>query len=526
MLNKEQTIENKPGLRDYWQIFLRRKWLLILPVVIITAIAIPGSFLLPPLYQASTTLVTDINRGSYLLSFNTPRGDELSTIRYKIESRKYMKQVADKVGISEYLKSIGKPYSTDDVIRYLRSIVSMRSLGAGILEISVLHPKPDVAKIIADAVASNYVNETMVWRQNTAAESMSFIGQELENYKKKLQDSETALISAQQIRAPEILSGDSSSWISEVAKLRANLVEVEMDLQEANSELQYARKLTTDGVSEDYFSSTFVDPEITDLEAKLSGLQEQYKKLSERYTDQYPQVRAVKDSIIETQNALNKARAKFNTQQRNAPARIQYWSDRIRSLESRKIFINNKTKEYDQKLQQLPQRQMEIAILQREKEANESVYSMLLNRVNDSALMESAETKSMGRIAEVLDPAMEPYKPIKPNKKKIAVLALAMGIMIGGGATFLLEYFDRSFHSVDEVVSYLSIPVIATIPKLATYEGEYRKKRAKILKIIAITLASLIVLLIIADIASIQFLTRDSFFLSIVRRVLNLLRKT
>ena len=47
---------------------------------------------------------------------------------------------------------------------------------------------------------------------------------------------------------------------------------------------------------------------------------------------------------------------------------------------------------------------------------------------------------------------------IKPNKKKIAAMAIALGLMLGGGVAFLLEYFNHSFYSVDEVKEYLSLP--------------------------------------------------------------------
>ena len=52
---------------------------------------------------------------------------------------------------------------------------------------------------------------------------------------------------------------------------------------------------------------------------------------------------------------------------------------------------------------------------------------------------------------------MLPERPVSPNKKKILFLAVAMGVFIGCGATFLLEYFDRSFRSVDEVVDDFGI---------------------------------------------------------------------
>lgn len=109
-----------------------------------------------------------------------------------------MKEVADKVGITEYLRSVGKPAEIDDEIRYLRNIVKLKALSNMIIEISVQHPKPDMAKNIADTVARNYVDRTLKCRQESATDTTSFINQELEVYRTKLHDAETALVKAQE----------------------------------------------------------------------------------------------------------------------------------------------------------------------------------------------------------------------------------------------------------------------------------------------------------------------------------------
>ena len=517
-------------MRDYWQIFLRRKWLIILPVIAIVSIAVPGSFFLTPVYQASTTLISqEMARGSVLqgvANIPVPRGEEMNTVRYKIESRQYMKEVADKVGIEGYLQSIGRPSAIDDVVRYLRKIITLRGRSSKIIEIVVMHQNPTMAKNIADTIANTYVEKTLKWRQDTTIASTSFINQELLVYRQRLREAEEALVTAQEKGVLDSLSNEDNSLIIALAKLRADLVEVELDLQEANSESQNARRLTAGNVTESYSASQvfYTDPEITMLQAKLAGLQTQYVQLSMKYTDDYPQVRMLKGDIIKTQTELDQAKAKFSTRQQDIAVRLQYWDDRVRALNMKRMALTDKISEYNRTLQRLPQRQLELARLQREKAAAESTYSMLLARLNESELLRSSELQNMGRVAEILDPAIVPDRPVKPNKKKIAVLAIAMGMMIGCGSAFLLEYFDRSFRSVDEITNYLGIPVLAAIPKLATFESELRDRRRRLLIIVCIAFVSLMVLILAADIVSAKFFARDSFFVNIARSGLDLLR--
>ena len=104
-------------------------------------------------------------------------------------------------------------------------------------------------------------------------------------------------------------------------------------------------------------------------------------------------------------------------------------------------------------------------------------------------------------------------------------LAAAFGMALGFGLTYLLEYFDRSFRSVDDLVDLLGVKVLAAIPRMTTYESERRDRRLKYVRIICIASASLLVLIMFADIMSTKILTRDSFFISTARSVVHSLRE-
>ncbi|MCK4419077.1 hypothetical protein KAV79_04660, partial [Candidatus Aerophobetes bacterium] len=44
------------SLQDYWRVISKRKWIVILTVVVLTASAVTFSFIQAPIYEASTTL--------------------------------------------------------------------------------------------------------------------------------------------------------------------------------------------------------------------------------------------------------------------------------------------------------------------------------------------------------------------------------------------------------------------------------------------------------------------------------------
>ena len=65
----------------------------------------------------------------------------------------------------------------------------------------------------------------------------------------------------------------------------------------------------------------------------------------------------------------------------------------------------------------------------------------------------------------IMDYAKTPEAPIKPHKRRNAMLGLLIGLLLGGGLAFLLEYLDTSVRTIEDVKKYLSWPVLGIIPR-------------------------------------------------------------
>jgi capsular polysaccharide biosynthesis protein len=65
---------------------------------------------------------------------------------------------------------------------------------------------------------------------------------------------------------------------------------------------------------------------------------------------------------------------------------------------------------------------------------------------------------------QVIDKAQLPTEPVKPNKKLNMAIALLLGLMLGGGIIFLIEYLDNTVKTPEDVKKVLDLPVIGVIP--------------------------------------------------------------
>jgi len=189
-------------LRDLWKIFRRRMWVIILPFVAVVTVAIPGSFLLTPEYQAEVTLISqDVDEGSVLeglVSMRLSPQERIQMVVQRIQSRKYMNQVAQKTNIVEYLRRKRRgPVLEQHVIKYLKDIVSVKRRAGDIIEISAVHEEPNMAMNIANAVANVYVDNTLLSRQEAVSGSLSFIDKQLAEFQRRLSQAEQDLLDEQ-----------------------------------------------------------------------------------------------------------------------------------------------------------------------------------------------------------------------------------------------------------------------------------------------------------------------------------------
>ncbi|MHB8926878.1 MAG: YveK family protein [Bacillota bacterium] len=79
---------------------------------------------------------------------------------------------------------------------------------------------------------------------------------------------------------------------------------------------------------------------------------------------------------------------------------------------------------------------------------------------------------------QVVDPAIEPTAPVKPRPKLNMAVAGVLGIMVGVGLAFVLEYLDNTVKSPEDVRRYLDLPVLGTIPVIDLRQEAKMARRA------------------------------------------------
>ena len=65
----------------------------------------------------------------------------------------------------------------------------------------------------------------------------------------------------------------------------------------------------------------------------------------------------------------------------------------------------------------------------------------------------------------VVEPAKLPLEPFKPDRRKIALMGVFLGLIVGVGAAVIAELLDNSLKKIEEVEEYIGLPVLGITPK-------------------------------------------------------------
>ena len=97
------------------------------------------------------------------------------------------------------------------------------------------------------------------------------------------------------------------------------------------------------------------------------------------------------------------------------------------------------------------------------KDNNPKIAEAVIEEIADEFIKTSKELVPNGNI-QIIESVELPENPVSPNKQMNIVIAFLLGLMVGVGLAFLLEFLDNTFKSKDQLERELDIPVIGVIP--------------------------------------------------------------
>ena len=465
--------EKELELRDIIKILKKWQKLIVnifLGFVLITLVV---SFLIPKTYESEVNLRVKQQKGlaSSLLAdlpTGSPGGTKqlMSTYAEILKSRTVIEEVIKQTQTDKE----AAPLYED----FIKSIATMPVKDTEILNVKVQAKSPEEAQKIADALVDTFLKRLTGLVRAEQSVVKEFIGKRLQESKKELEQAEGVLQEYKQnekIIAPE---DETRALVDKLATVDKMLADNKVSLAAAQARISSSKQqlgAQKAGFIGDNALTAQYKGKLADLEVQLVGL-------SQNYTDKHPKVVATKAAIKETKSLLNQeitrvvqaeAMSANPIHQGLLQSKLQAEAE-ISIAQARQKALNTIVQDSQQDINKLPAKEQGLVKVMRDAAVARDIYIMLAKRYEEARISEVMEPTDV----QVVDMATLPEKAIKPKKLLNVLIAAILGLMVGVGAAFALEFMNKTIQNPDDVEEYLDLPVLGSIPN---FDKEAKKSK-------------------------------------------------
>lgn len=335
-----------------------------------------------------------------------------------------------------------------------------------------------------NALVEVFQERTQQMNQESAKAAKDFIAEQLAIAEERLTESENALLDYKETTGLIEPSSEVRAIIEKISDIDRLMSQAEVELQAVRSRqeklYEIAREIDPTIVS----STTIVNnPLVQQQKQILTQLEVDLAAALKEYTENHPiviglmaQIDEVSAKVQETiEKVIGSETMSLNPVYQDVTRELVSSQGAIVELEAKIAALDSSRKPIEAELASVPEKEIAIARLERNRRVNEEVYIMLRSRYEEMRISEAMKVSGI----YVLDEAVVPTVPVKPRKLLNTAIAGILGFFVAVGATFILEQMDRTIKSVEEVELILGAPVLGTIPHFSLVERIERVQKRR-----------------------------------------------
>jgi polysaccharide chain length determinant protein (PEP-CTERM system associated) len=476
--NGEITVsEAKRIFRNYW-------WILPIAVIGCAVLGFLVATVLPKRYTSETLVLVD--QPTVPTEFVKPVVTEdlnhrLSSMQEQILSRTRLQPIIEKFGLYPNLR--GKVH-IEELVEKLQTAVVVKPMdampGTGNhslpgFYVDVTFDNPQTAQQICTEITSMFMQQNTREREQQAVSTTSFLSEQLEEAKKKLddQDQKLATFKRQYLGSlPEEGQTNLNLLTGMNSQLEANI----QALSRAQQDKTFNESLLTQQES----SATALLPGGQNNgetpEQQLNALEDQLNTLEARYTPEHPDVVKLRNQIEEYKKRMAAAPKVSHDggaipktdsyQVQQLRAKLRQDDQNIADLTKRQGQIQEQITQLQGRLQASPVVEQQLKEITRNYQTAQDFYNELLKKRQQSAMATDLEHQQESEQFRVLDPPSLPEKPSFPKRTYFAGGGLGAGLALALGIMYLIALLDKSMHTERDVEACLNMPVLTTVPLL------------------------------------------------------------
>ncbi|HTH19194.1 MAG TPA: polysaccharide biosynthesis tyrosine autokinase [Candidatus Udaeobacter sp.] len=488
------------NLKEYLFVVLKRKWLIMSLVLVITSLATIQAYREPSIYEGATTIkieqkaqsILQSGSGGIVIGQNDPNfwGTQLKLLQNPTLARQVVvtlnlqhnPRFFGPQGQSSIFASLKRIFSREKVVQsptqngggtapineetlkerqltaeeqaalepYEDTIVANEIVEpvaqTNLVIIRYRHTDPLLAQKIADTLADVFIANNVERQESGTSKAAQDLAQEIAKYQEQVKKKQADIFNyAKTYELPLTDAPSSNLRQQRVATYSAQLLEAENTKRSLQAAYEAAKN------SADPFANPEVqkDERIIHLRQKISDLKDKESGLLQKYTPEWPEVQQVQAQIRALEAELKKGPGEVLAAMK---AKADASSTQLEGLKSAYAKESGLTAQQTKNV-------IELASMRADFASDQQYLNTLfqkrreLNAVSGTGGT-NVSVQNYSRRAALAG----------PQRMRTIVIALILSLFAGIGLAFLLDFLDDTIKSVDDISRYINLPSLALIP--------------------------------------------------------------
>lgn len=498
---KYGTTASEINLKEYVFVVLKRKWLIMSLVLVITSLATIHAYREPSVFEGATTIkieqkaqsILQSGTGGIVIGQNDPNfwGTQLKLLQNPTLAR----QVVLTLDLQHNPKFFG-PQGQSTIFASLKRIFSQeraaqsppqskadttpideetlkeRQLSAeelaklepyedtivnsevvepvpltNLVIIRYKHTDPELAQKIADTLAEVFVKNNVDRQESGTSKASQELSQEIAKYQEQIKKKQQDIFAyAKTYKLPLGDAPGTNLLQQRVSTYSSQLLEAENKKRQLQADYEAAKNAA------DPFSNPEVqkDERILQLRQKISDLKDKESGLLQKYTLEWPEVQQVQAQIRSLEAELKKAPGEVLATMK---ARADAASSQLSGLQSAYTKESGLTAQQTKNV-------IELASMRADLASDQQYLNTLFQKRREL----NAVSGTGGTNVSISNPSRLPHAPVAPYRMRTIMIAFVLSLVAGIGLAFLLDFLDDTIKSVDDISRYINLPSLALIP--------------------------------------------------------------
>lgn len=444
-------------IRYYVHVLWRSRVLVASAAAVALALGVFLAFLQTPEYRAAALLQIEppvpsflsVNEAAASVGGNYWQNTDFYNTQFKILTSKSVGQkVVERLRLTDHepFKGSGDPAGV------LLARVAVEPIpDSRLVSVVVIHENAQEAALWANTVVDEYIAVTLANRVDAARRAYDWLQERLGATQREMRQAQDKLFRSYQTQDLFVPEGSVSAVSRSISKLNEDFVDATARRIVIEAALKQVATMKEGNEGLDSVPQIAGDGTVASFNNQLVTLNFELTRLKEKFKEGHPEVLRIRTQI----DGVRKAKEKR-------------WSDVVDALRAEFAQLQKREAELRiatdrQKAQAASQsrRITELETLKKEADSAKGLYDVLLQKLNESDIAASIRNNNIS----VIERAVAPRTPVRPNKKRFAGVAFVLGLALGIGLVLGRDYLDNTIQDPEEVERFLHLDLLASVPR-------------------------------------------------------------